>query len=49
MGRRLGTQEATVAYDLGSRIANTAVWPAWNAGIDYGALGAETNAQRPAP
>lgn len=41
-------QEATVAYDLGLRIANTDAWPAWNAGIEYGALRIATDGERKA-
>jgi Zn-dependent M28 family amino/carboxypeptidase len=41
-------QEATVAYDLGSAIANAGTWPAWNTGTEYGALRAGTEAERDA-
>jgi hypothetical protein len=41
-------QEATVAYDLGSQVANAGTWPAWNPDIDYGALRAETDGERKA-
>ena len=39
-------QEATVAYDLGRKVADEATWPAWNAGSEFGALRASTSAER---
>ncbi len=42
-------QEATAAYDLGLLVANTAAWPQWHAGNEYGVLRAATDAQRGAP
>ena len=31
-------QEATVAFELGAEVANSMVWPAWNANSEYRAL-----------
>lgn len=39
-------QEATVAYALGRKIADSAAWPSWNPGNEYGAIRAATDAER---
>lgn len=39
-------QEATVAYDLGSQVANSSAWPAWIAGNPFGAIRTATDAER---
>nr|WP_295671099.1 M28 family peptidase [Sphingomonas sp.] len=36
-------QEASVAFDLGMHVANSAAWPTWNAGIEYAKLRAVTD------
>jgi Zn-dependent M28 family amino/carboxypeptidase len=42
-------QEASVAFALGRRIADSAQWPGWRPGIAYGAIRAESDADRAAP
>ncbi|WP_267382848.1 MULTISPECIES: M28 family peptidase [unclassified Sphingomonas] len=39
-------QEARVAFAVGKGVAESAAWPAWNPGIEYGALRTATNDQR---
>lgn len=39
-------QEARVAYDVGRALANDGGWPAWNPGIEYGAVRAASDAER---
>ncbi|MFL6516429.1 MAG: M28 family peptidase [Chthoniobacterales bacterium] len=39
-------QEATVAYLLGSELANSDAWPSWNAGNEYKVLREESGAER---
>jgi hypothetical protein len=39
-------QEATVAYSLGSEMANAATWTTWNAGNEYQLLRDQTAAER---
>lgn len=39
-------QEATAAYDLGLRVANSANWPKWRASSEYAPLRAVTEAKR---
>ena len=39
-------QEATAAYELGLRIANSSAWPTWRAGSEYAPLRAATEAER---
>jgi hypothetical protein len=39
-------QEASVAFDIGLKVANSSGWPTWNADSEYGALRAKTDAER---
>ena len=39
-------QEATVAYELGRQVANSAIWPTWNNNIEYSALRTATDDDR---
>ena len=39
-------QEASVAYEVGRRLADDAGWPGWNPGIEYGAVRAQSDAAR---
>jgi hypothetical protein len=39
-------QEASVAFALGRELANSAAWPAWNAGNEYKPVRDETEAAR---
>lgn len=39
-------QEAHVAFELGRALANDGGWPRWNAGIEYGAVRAASDAER---
>jgi Zn-dependent M28 family amino/carboxypeptidase len=39
-------QEAAVAYELGRTLANDDSWPAWLAGVEFGAVRAATDSER---
>lgn len=39
-------QEASVAYELGRRIAGDGSWPGWNEGVEYGPVRAASGAER---
>ena len=41
-------QEASVAYEVGRRLADDAGWPGWNPGVEYGAVRSESDAARAA-
>jgi len=39
-------QEAAVAYELGRALANDDAWPAWLAGVEFGAVRAASDTER---
>jgi Zn-dependent M28 family amino/carboxypeptidase len=39
-------QEARVAYEAGRVLADDGTWPGWNAGVEYGAVRAASDAER---